>query len=100
MTKTTPEIISGRKDWDVVSFSDYSSDMKENGERVKILHETYQHEIKNLKRTIWWLVLAAGGKITVSRDQTWHDLRDIDWRIEKNDYNYTQVFEAKVTSKS
>lgn len=74
--------------------------MEENVERVKIPHETYQREIKDLKLALWYVVLAAGGKVKVDRCHLWHDLKDIDWKIEHNVADDTKTFSAKLKVKN
>lgn len=69
---TTPETITGRRDFDVVAFTDYAADMKEQSDRVLGLHQHYQQQIKQRDRLIWALIKSAGGKIVISKDAEWH----------------------------
>ena len=84
MTQTAPEIISGRRDFDVVSFKDYESDMRENGDRVLALHQHYQREIQTLKNALWQIVLASGGRVLVTGNYTFYREQDLDWQISQD----------------
>lgn len=59
------EIITGRRDWDVVTFEDYNHDMTETRDNFLALQRRLMAEIRQLKQVVWAVVTAAGGKVRV-----------------------------------
>jgi len=92
--QNTPETITGRRDFDVVTFADYSKDMDEQAERTLAMHQHYRHEIKEMKTMLWNIVRASGGKVAVDQVD-FRPLSEMDWTIEKNDYDMKTVFKVK-----
>jgi len=62
------------RDRDYVTFSDYEKDTTELAQQAANVANTLKDEIHDLRRTIWLLVNAAGGKITIQ----YNDLIDYD----------------------
>lgn len=93
--KAEPRIIIGRRDHDVVAFTDYANDMQEQSDRVLAMHQHYQREIRDLKATLWSLVIAAGGKIEVHDLDRLRTEDEAAWTVEKSEYRMSTVFSAK-----
>jgi len=54
-----------RRDWDFVEFADYAADMDQLSAQASAIIDGQRREIRQLERTIFALVYAAGGQIDI-----------------------------------
>jgi len=84
-----------RKDWDFVSMEDYSADMAQQSALARGIIESQRREIEELKRTVWHVVHAAGGRVEVaSWDLRFRD-KDCELITYQNAEKMSHVFIAK-----
>lgn len=54
-----------RENFDFVSMANYKADMDELGDRAAAVSQIQAEEIRNLKRLVWAMAKAAGGRVRV-----------------------------------
>lgn len=92
----TPDILIGRRDWDVVAFTDYEKDTAEIAEQAAHVIGVVQKRLERTERALAEAVVAAGGKIKISE----YDLHDPTRKIVvehcRNTADLTIEFRAEV----
>ncbi len=75
-----------REDWDYVTFENYAKDMDEATERTVAVTLSLNRKIRELERTVWALVMAAGGEIRVRDDYLFiHEVGEVRRAASVND---------------
>lgn len=77
-----------------IPFAQYEADMRETSEQAAAIIEHQAREIRELKRGVAALVLAAGGRLVVSEDAL-HELPEYVLEVELDVMNRQRIFRAR-----
>lgn len=87
-----------RRDFDFVAMSDYRADMKESAATAEAAIEYVRKRAERAERALGEIVLAAGGKVKVSRRDMHNPRRKIEFTIWVNDADDTITYEARTST--